>query len=182
MTDKALAPFLEKINWPGKVTAKPMTLDEPFIDFAARFAHLPGTVVLLSGGNLDSAQHHILALYPWLTFSAKAQTVTLKTGDSTLNFTADPFAVQKEIVAAGKKVFSALPLMSPVYSGLFGYWGYDLKDHIEILPKTSVDDLLLPDLLLYAPSIVVVKDRQKRPSDPLSPCRSSGIVPSSDGI
>ncbi len=160
ISDKTLTNFLAKTDWPDQVSAKPLTLDEPFIDFAARFTHLPGTVVLLSGGNLDSAEHHILALHPWLTFSAKAQTVTLKTDDSQTTLTADPFAVQKEVVAAGKKALGTLPLNPPVTSGLFGYWGYDLKDHTENLPKTSVDDLLLPDLLLYAPTLVIVQEAQ----------------------
>ena len=155
-----LSDFLGKLHWPDTLVAEPLAIDEPFVDFAARFAHLPGTVVLMSGGNLDSAQHHILALFPWLTLAAKGNRVSIKSDDTTLNLTADPFTVQKEIVATGKNTFRALPASSPVCSGLFGYWAYDLKDHMELLPKTSVDDLLLPDLLLYTPSVVVVKDRK----------------------
>ena len=160
MKQNQLTGFLETLDWPDKIVAKPLTIDQPFVDFAARFAHLPGTVVLLSGGCLDSARHHILALFPWLTFSAKTDHTVIKTEDASFNLTADPFTVQKEIVAVGKKNFGSMPIAPPVCSGLFGYWAYDLKDHIEVLPRTSVDDLLLPDLLLYAPSIVVVKDRQ----------------------
>jgi len=152
--------ILMKSAWPDEIVAEPLTLDEPFVDFAARFAHLPGTVVLLSGGDSDSAQYHILALLPWLTFSAKADRIKLKSADTTLSLTANPFSVQKAIVASGKKAFNTLPSALPVASGLFGYWAYDLKDHIEVLPKTSVDDLHLPDLLLFAPSVVVIKERQ----------------------
>ncbi|MFN2437496.1 MAG: aminodeoxychorismate synthase, component I, partial [Desulfotignum sp.] len=39
-----------------------------------------------------------------------------------------------------------------------GYVAYDLKDQIENLPKTCVDTGL-PDICLYAPSMILVHDR-----------------------
>jgi para-aminobenzoate synthetase component 1 len=45
---------------PTGVRVQPYPLKMPFIDLAARFAHLPGTVVLLSGSDLDSARYHLL--------------------------------------------------------------------------------------------------------------------------
>ena len=42
----------------------------------------------------------------------------------------------------------------PVAAGLFGYLAYDLKDDLEDLPRTTVDDLGLPHLYLNAPSLV----------------------------
>ena len=46
----------------------------------------------------------------------------------------------------------------PIVSGLFGYLSYDLKDRIEILPNTSMDQHL-PDLYLCAPSEIHIHDR-----------------------
>ncbi|MBW1983875.1 MAG: hypothetical protein JRI53_04080, partial [Deltaproteobacteria bacterium] len=46
-------------------------LNESFFDFASRFIHLPGSVLLASGGNLDCARYHILAIKPWLSFSGR---------------------------------------------------------------------------------------------------------------
>ena len=46
--------------------ARPLELAEPLERLAARFAAEPGTVLLLSGGELDCARHHILGLRPWL--------------------------------------------------------------------------------------------------------------------
>ena len=40
-----------------------------------------------------------------------------------------------------------------------GYLAYDLKDCLETLPRTCVDDLQLPGMLLYAPSVLVVHDK-----------------------
>ncbi|MBF0397403.1 MAG: aminodeoxychorismate synthase component I, partial [Desulfobacterales bacterium] len=50
---------------------------------------------------------------------------------------------------------------NPVSSGIFGYMSYDLKDVLEKLPRTSIDDLSLPDILLYAPAIIIVHDIKK---------------------
>ena len=51
------------LPWLGRVTgvhSEPLELHEPFVDVVRRFAHLPGTVALVSGGELDSARHDIL--------------------------------------------------------------------------------------------------------------------------
>ena len=45
-------------------------------------------------------------------------------------------------------------------AGLFGYFAYDLKQHIETLAVTCMDTGL-PDLCLYAPRAIVVEDRIK---------------------
>ena len=42
-----------------------------------------------------------------------------------------------------------------------GYLAYDLKDDIETLPRTTIDDTNLPLMLLFAPSIIVTRDKQK---------------------
>ena len=47
----------------------------------------------------------------------------------------------------------------PMGAGLMGYLSYDLKDVLEDLPRTSFDDLGLPDICLFAPSIIVVQDK-----------------------
>ncbi len=48
----------------------------------------------------------------------------------------------------------------PIVSGLFGYLSYDLKDRIEVLPNTTMDQHL-PDLYLSAPSEIQIHDRVK---------------------
>jgi len=46
----------------------------------------------------------------------------------------------------------------PICAGLFGYFSYDLKDRIETLPRTCVD-VHLPEICLFAPSVLLVQDR-----------------------
>ena len=55
----------------GKITGihvEAVDLGEPFIDVSARFASMAGTVVLMSGGDLDCAQNQIIGIRPWLVF------------------------------------------------------------------------------------------------------------------
>ena len=69
---------------------KEIDLGSPFQDFSARFASMPGTVVLLSGGELDCAQYHILGTRPWLSFSGRGRHMAITIGEKTIRFEADP--------------------------------------------------------------------------------------------
>ena len=135
-------------------------LAEPpdFFDMASSAADCPGTVVLASGGDGDAARCHILAAHPRLTVLCRGSRVQVAAGETVFEADADPFEVLEVLLA-----FFKLPegqAEPPVSAGLFGYLAYDLKNWIEILPKTAVNDLALPDLCLYAPSVIVVHDRQ----------------------
>ncbi len=149
----------ELIKIAGKITgiySEPVILKEPFFDFAARFASMTGTVVLMSGGELDAAQYHILGTQPWLTFTGYSRKMTIKTDNQTLCFDADPFDTLRRIIDCFS-LDTDLPV--PVGAGLFGYLSYDLKDCLEKLPRTSIDTLSLPHICLFAPSIIVVHNK-----------------------
>jgi len=138
------------------VHREPLRLDEPFEDVVRRFAHLPGTVALLSGGEQDSARHHVLGVDPWLTLRGHRTGTTITDGDRTTELAQDPFtALQRVLEHVRVPGHPDLPLPA----GLLGYLAYDLKDCLEDLPRTSVDDLGLPLLHLVAPSVLVVHDR-----------------------
>ncbi|MGB5156460.1 aminodeoxychorismate synthase component I [Desulfobacterium sp. N47] len=133
-----------------------IVLRESFMDFASRFAHLAGTVVLMSGGKQDCARYHILGILPWLTFSGYNQNLTITTSEGTLHYNSNPFDVLRFIL--DKYKISVVCNDIPFLSGLMGYLSYDLKDSLEKLPRTSLNDIQLPDILFYAPSITVVHD------------------------
>lgn len=136
-------------------------LAEPFLDVAKRFAHMPGTVLLASGSDLDCANHHILAIKPWLSFIGRNKTFAITIDHVSYTLEQNPFDILKTILndfgPKNAKAFSTTSQL-PVQSGLFGYFAYDLKDYLEELPRTSVDDILLPHICLYCPSITVVHD------------------------
>lgn len=150
------------LSYTGTITGiytEPMTLTEPFLDIAERFAHLPGTVLLASGGDLDCAKHHMLAVNPWLSFSGRGNAYAIKVQNNVVNTGPDPFKTLRELLNTFKITNPEIgPSRAdiPVAAGLFGYLSYDLKDFLEDLPRTSVDDLQLPQICLFAPSIIVI--------------------------
>jgi len=143
------------------ISSEQIDLNESFIDFSARFASMPGTVILMSGGNLDCARYHILATRPWLSFTGRGSTMNISIDNKSYQFEADPFDTLRMLLNHYSidmdRLHQDLPL--PVSAGLFGYLSYDLKDNLEGLPRTSLDDLCLPHICLFAPSIIVIHDK-----------------------
>jgi len=152
--------FKKKFGIIKSVYSKKIQLNESFMDFSARFAPLKGTVILMSGGDTDCARYHILAAKPWLFFSGRGSMFTVYSKKQAICFDTDPFNMLKKILHYFK--LNSDKYFLPVASGLFGYFSYDLKDYIEKLPRTSVDDLGLPHICLFAPSIVVVHDKKEK--------------------
>ncbi|GIF16260.1 hypothetical protein Ate01nite_62920 [Actinoplanes teichomyceticus] len=137
--------------------SEPLRLREPFVEVVRRFADEPGTVALLSGGTLDCARYHILGVRPWLSLSGQRTRTTITDGDRRIELDADPFTALRRLLRHSPVPAPAAPL--PLSSGLLGYLAYDLKDCLERLPRTSVDDLGLPLMHLVAPTVILVQDR-----------------------
>jgi para-aminobenzoate synthetase component I len=135
----------------------PVALRAPFPKVAARFADRPGAVVLLSGGDLDCARYHLLAIDPWLRVNGRCTGIRIETDAGSLDWPGDPFDGLRRVIDTYR--IDGIDPSIPVAAGLFGYLAYDLKDVIETLPRTVMDDLGLPDLCLFAPSVVVVHDK-----------------------
>jgi len=131
-------------------------LDLPFDQAAARFAGDKGTVVLLSGSHQDCARFHILGAWPWLTLSSCQDRVCLEIGDDIHRTAKDPFDLLSWVM--DQCCLKDIPGNLPMAGGLLGYFAYDLKDQIETLPRTCASTGL-PDMLLYAPSVLLVRDR-----------------------
>lgn len=160
MTLGTLEAFLGELPAPLRgVYQERLTLTDPFVDVVSRFADEPGTVALLSGGSLDSARYHILGLRPWLSLRERNGEVVASFAGRSLVAQADPFAVLDALVERYR--LPGPEEIPPLSAGLLGYLAYDLKDCLEVLPRTSCDDLLLPRLYLAAPSILLVHDRHE---------------------
>ena len=143
------------------MTTVPIELPGDFLDAAARFAPLSGTVLLASGGAHDSARHHILGVLPWLTLKAHPQGGGELTIDGACEpFTGDPFDMLREVL--DRFGLPATAATTPLSAGLLGYLAYDLADHLETLPRTCADDLQLPAMLFFAPSALLIQDRRTR--------------------
>ncbi|MGB9499077.1 MAG: aminodeoxychorismate synthase component I [Dissulfuribacterales bacterium] len=165
---KTIRAFTGKIE---TIFVKPVSLNAPFIDVASRFANQPGTVVLMSGGGLDCAQYHILAIRPWLSIRWVDRQLSLKSGDKTVLLDdINPFDALRQVITDYALSFSDPSV--PVAAGLFGYLSYDLKDYIEDLPKTAIDDNCLPGLCFFAPSAILIHDKIKDRTHLCMLCRS----------
>jgi para-aminobenzoate synthetase component I len=130
----------------------------PFDQFAARFSRQPGTVVLLSGSELDCSRYHILGIDPWLRVVAKGRTIDVFCSQQHWRVEEDPFVFLQTLQDHFHlKEMPSKPV--PFSAGFMGYLAYDLKDVIEDLPRTCVDTGL-PDLWLAAPAMILVHDRK----------------------
>lgn len=137
-------------------------LEESFLDFSRRFASMKGTVVFMSGGDLDCARYHILGAKPWLTLKGRHRSMMITASNQSIECKSDPFDMLRRILNTCRlNDLDVVPsgLTRPIAAGLFGYLSYDLKDVLENLPRTSVDDLRLSHLYFFAPSIIVVHDK-----------------------
>ena len=138
-------------------------LDEDFISFAARFAHMHGTVILMSGGKLDSARYHIIAARPWLTLIGLQNDIIICADKQKFHFKGSSFDTLKKIInhyTSQVRELDIADMPEPVYAGIFGYLSYDLKDALEKLPRTSCDDIQLPQTVFFAPSIIIVQNKK----------------------
>jgi para-aminobenzoate synthetase component 1 len=139
------------------ILSKPIELEEPFVEMAARFAHEPGSVVLLSGGDLDCSRYNLMGLCPWLTLEGRTGETTAVVQGQALTVREEPLDVLEKVLEHCR--YHGVDISGPISAGLFGYLAYDLKDGLETLPRTSVDDLQLPLLYFSAPTLLLVEDK-----------------------
>ena len=171
MTANALDDVLGRTAALNGVHVEPLDLEEEFETMAARFADMPGTVVLLSGTDLDCSRYHLMGALPWLTLKAKRRVVNIDMDGSLLTLEASPFVALRSVLDRFALPQAGLP--QPMAAGLMGYLAYDLKDDLETLPRTCVDDLQLPDMLFYAPSVLVVQDKNDSTTRLMIPRRTA---------
>ncbi len=143
----------------------------PFIDIAEKFAEDTGTTALLSGGNLDSAIYHILAVKPWLKLTGTKDNLNLNFKNKSIKLTEGPFEITDKLIRHFKLPSKKGKPLLPVIAGLFGYFSYDLKNSVEKLPQTCIGTGL-PDICLYAPSAIIVHNKKETITDLLIPCLS----------
>lgn len=138
------------------VNRSQVQISKPFPEMVRRFSRQSGTVILLSGTSLDCARYNILAAKPWLTITARKRDIELTVMGKSFSFQNDPLDTLHNLLS-----LCAIPWaeeLCPISAGLFGYLSYDLKERIEHLPNTCIDQNL-PDLFLCAPSFILLHDR-----------------------
>ncbi len=118
----------------------------------------PYAMLLLSGGDLDCAGYSLMGWDPYLVLRAKGRRVTVQQHGDTQVLDANPFDVLAEVLGA-LELPGDTPL-APMAAGALGFLAYDLKNHLERLPTTAVDDLHLPEMVFAFPRRLLVHDRR----------------------
>ena len=129
-------------------------LDQLFTGLASR----PYAMLLLSGGDLDCAGYSLMGWDPFLVIRAKGRRVEVQQDGDTRVYEADPFVVLEDLLGA-LQLPGDSPL-APMTAGGLGFLAYDLKNHLERLPTTAVDDLHLPEMVFAFPRRLVIHDRR----------------------
>ncbi len=131
-----------------------------FMEIAQSVCHIPGTVILLSGSDLDCAKYNIIATHPIVEIITRENCTLIKKINTEEVLYGSPLKLLNSILKYLhiKKPISYLPITW----GLFGYISYDLKDQIEKLPKTCLDDIGLPHLHFIIPRFLIIEDRGKK--------------------
>ncbi|MCK5311884.1 MAG: aminodeoxychorismate synthase component I, partial [Desulfobacteraceae bacterium] len=114
----------------------------------------------------------ILAVKPWLELTGTGNNLKLVINNKSIKLKEDPFYIVDQLIKhfhlPSLSLQNSVPIL-PVISGLFGYFSYDLKNKIENLPQTCIGTEL-PDICLYAPSAILIHDKEKNDTNLLIPC------------
>lgn len=167
--------------------------DAHLMQLAARIAVHPYSAVLVSGGAVASGlenRYSMIAYDPFLSFISKGQSCRIEAAGWSQVLHGDPLRLLDAACALFQPDFSLC--VPPFAGGAVGYFAYDLKNVVEKLPTTAVDDLNLPDIFLFWPRRLLVHDRVRKrlvhlvfkyePEDVSSAGGSEGVASDTDGF
>ncbi len=130
----------------------------PPVQAASALVGQPCPFFLDSGMQIGSyGRYSFVGCDPFAVVGSKDGEVTV-TGYGAQNFRGNPFDVLDDLLAEHELPHADKPV--PLGGGLVGYLGYDLGRHLERLPRTTVDDIAVPDLLLGAHDVVYGYDHK----------------------
>ena len=97
---------------------------------------------------------------PFMTFKSKGNSIELIFNNEKKLFYGNPLNKLKQIIR--KYQISRTKDLPLFFSGAIGYLGYDIVHFIEKLPKTTIDDLSLPDCYFIFPRLIFAFDHEER--------------------
>lgn len=134
-----------------------------FVSPEAVASRLSDGVILLRTAlfNTPEARYSFLVANPFLTFRSQGSHCELISKTERTSLFGNPWD-QLQTIIARYELLDDVDLPFPL-GGCFGFWGYDLKNFVEPkLPRSTIDDLDLPDCHVGFYSSVVVFDHQLR--------------------
>ncbi|MBZ4644896.1 MAG: para-aminobenzoate synthetase component [Petroclostridium sp.] len=103
-------------------------------------------------------RYSFIGANPFLRIEAKNSSITVWEENTREIYTGNPFLKLKELLG---RYHIENNTELPFVGGAVGFLAYDLCHHIEKLPRTAVDDLQLPDMILGFYDGIVVIDHLK---------------------
>ena len=134
--------------------------DEKIEDIYAPLSSDANAFLLLSGGQGDCSRYSFLTCDPFLVVRAWGKKIKINNRHTTIELAGNPFDILQKILDGLE--MPSVDIQLPFYAGAVGYFGYDLRYHLEKLPDVAENDLSLPDLCLIFPGIILVHDRIER--------------------
>ncbi|MCX5717976.1 MAG: anthranilate synthase component I family protein [Nitrospirae bacterium] len=135
--------FLRKVKVSG---IPPLAAEIPYIQPNILYPVFSGANSFLLEsvkGPENIARYSFIGFDPYLTFKVKDGAVEIKTKDKRAVSSANPLARLKSLVDAYRQ--APLKALPPFQGGAVGLLSYDFVQYIERLPKTTKDDLKIPD-------------------------------------
>lgn len=134
--------------------AYPIAWRDP-LEIFTLFADKPGAIFLDSAQKMSNyARYSFIGIDPFLTFSSKDQKLQL----ADKNITGNPWEILQQQLALFK--LETLPDLPPFQGGVAGYFGYDLVQHLEKIPKHTIQNTI-NDLCLGFYDLVLAFDHDK---------------------
>jgi len=94
-------------------------------------------------GPEEIARYSFLGFDPCLIFKTKNSFIEIKSSDIRNVFSESPLSILKDLMKTYKQI--PCEYLPPFQGGMAGIFSYDFVHYLEQLPKTTFDDLLLPD-------------------------------------
>jgi anthranilate/para-aminobenzoate synthase component I len=113
-------------------------------------------------GSEHIARYSFIGIEPYLIFSVKDRIVEIEFDGKKTISTRNPIERLKELVFSYRqKPIQALP---PFQGGALGMLSYDFVRYLERIPKTTVDDLKIPDAHFFMVDRLIAFDHLKKQS------------------
>lgn len=123
----------------------------------AKYFSLRGDVVLLHSQSSEhpSSQISYLAALPLVCITARGNEITLTFADQKVRSKEHPWSALKKFRKQNR-------------GWLFGFLGYDLKNHIEALSSQNTDKIEAPDMYFMVPGFLLKYDHQSQQQEVLA--------------
>lgn len=121
------------------------------------FRHIPDTALLNSSMTTDAGRFSFIGVEPFLVFKSKRDKVQITLDGKMYLEKTDPLDRLKSILNEYRLENNT---HLPFTSGGIGYFSYNLKNMLEVLPHKASDDLKMPDIYFVFYKALIIFDKE----------------------